>query len=102
MKLHFLDVNEDLGAVLDELIDVNAEWENLGLVLKLTPGKLKTIRNQRPDDDKRMWNVIEVWMKRGEATWRGLITALEDKKVDEGSLAKTIRKKVAAKACAEI
>ncbi len=81
--------------VIDELDDVNSVWKELGLALGLTPGKLDDIERDERKQSDRMMATITLWLKGGGATWQKLISALSDKRVGEGALAKAIEKKIA-------
>ena len=84
-----------MQTVLEELAYVNSIWKELGLALGLKIGKLNDIKRDENSEGDRMIATIDTWLRSGgQATWKGLIMALNSRRVGEGALAKTIEQKV--------
>ncbi len=83
--------------VLNELLDVNVLWRELGLALKIRRGKLDEIGQDKHNEAGRMWETISYWLSGNGATptsWRTLIAALRDPMVGEKQLADALTKKL--------
>ena len=58
-------ITDDLGCVLEEVIDVSAQWYHLGLQLKVKTGTLDSISIQfsRPRD--QLLEMLKTWLTTG-------------------------------------
>ena len=88
-----------LKQILDLLYYVSYKWDDIGIQVGLHQGTIESIQCNNNSVKRRMWEVIIVWLKRGEASWRNLIEALRSRRVEEHSLAKEIKNIVAEEAC---
>ncbi len=85
----------DLLAILRELLEVSADWYNIGLVLKLTPGILNAMKvgtYKEPRDCLR--DMLYEWLSTSpDPSWEGLIAALRDPVVGKVALARQLEAK---------
>ena len=50
---------DDLGHVLEEVIDVSSQWYHLGLQLKVKTGSLERIKTQFPDPRDKLLEMLK-------------------------------------------
>ena len=51
---------DDLGQVMEEVLDVSAQWYHLGLQLKVRTGTLDNIQAQFPDPKRQL--LVAEWV----------------------------------------
>ena len=81
---------DDLGLLLEELLDVRKNWYHLGLQLKQNFGTLDSIRSRRdfPDPTDRLLEVLKTWLTNADKpSWKTLTDALRSRNVGENQLA---------------
>ena len=61
---------------LISLLPIANEWKTIGILLKLTPGKLDSIENENNKDSDRLREMVAEWLKTLDATWEDLIAAV--------------------------
>ena len=85
-KPHPLDPGEDdLVDVMEAVLDIAAEWESLGIVLRITPAELYTISSKNHSDPKKcLRDVLFAWLQQrydtkrfGQPSWRMLCQAVQ-------------------------
>ena len=81
---------DDLGLLLEELLDVRHNWYPLGLQLKL---RTETLDSIRPSDPTlRLLEVLKVWLTTADnPSWKTLTDALRD--VEASQLANDLEAK---------
>ena len=85
---------DDLGLVLEEIVDVSAQWYPLGLQLKVRTGTLDRIQTQFPDPRRQLLEMLKTWLTTGDnASWKNLIDALRSRSVEESQLASVLETK---------
>ena len=86
--------SDDLGRVLEEVLDVSAQWYNLGLQLNVKTGTLDRIRSQFPDPNDQLREMLKAWLKTGNnPTWKTLTDALRSRSVGASQLAGDLKAK---------
>ena len=84
----------DLGEVLEEIVDISAKWYLLGLRLKLKFGKLDSIQAQFPDPKRQLLEMLKTWLTTSDvASWKILTDALRSESVGATQLAGQLEKK---------
>ena len=80
---------DDLGLLLEELIDVYGEWDELGLHLHLGYETLGAIIQQHGSDPiNRLLEVLKTWLTTSDNTsWKALTDALRGPRVRANRLA---------------
>ena len=89
--------SKDLKTVLNDLLDVNVKWKELGLTLEIRQGKLNAIDYDKRNAGERMWETISFWLSgngSSPTSWRTLLAALRDPLVGERKLADDIQAKL--------
>ena len=85
---------DDLGQVIEEVLDVSARWYHLGLKLKVKTGTLDMIRVLFSDPKGQLLEVLKTWLTTSENThWKTLIDALRSRVVGASQLADVLEKK---------
>ena len=85
---------DDLVCVLEEILDVSADWYDLGLQLKVGIGTLKSIRTEFSAPKHQLREMLNAWLATGDnPCWKTLIDALRSKMVGENQLAATLETK---------
>ena len=85
---------DDLGQVLEEIVDVSAQWYPLGLQLQVRVGTLDRIQTQFPDPRRQLLEMLKTWLTTGDNTsWRNLIDALRSRSVGESQLASVLERR---------
>jgi uncharacterized protein Yka (UPF0111/DUF47 family) len=67
-------------ALLKELSEVAAEWEDIGMLLNLNEGSLNTIKGDFPNQSKKCFReMIKLWLKQINPcpSWSAIIEVLE-------------------------
>ena len=83
---------DDLGLLLEELLDVNRKWCNLGLQLIVDRETLETIRGQFSDPRDQLLETLKAWLTTSDNTsWKTLADAL--KTMGESRLAGSLERK---------
>ncbi len=83
----------DLLDVLTELFDIRADWDTVGLALKLTDGALRAISAQHKDPKDCLRDMLRVWLNTSDASWSSLVQALRHPVVGQGNLAAELERK---------
>ena len=84
----------DLGEVLEEIVDISAKWYLLGLQLKLKSGKLDSIQAQFPDPKHQLLEMLKTWLNTSDnTTWKTLTVALRSQSVGASQLAGVLEAK---------
>ena len=85
---------DDLGHVLEEVIDVSSQWYCLGLQLKVKTGSLERIKTQFPDPRDKLLEMLKTWLTISDNTsWKTLTDALRSRSVEAAQLAGTLEAK---------
>ncbi len=77
----------DLLDVLTELCDVRADWEVIGLALKLTEGALRAIKGPFKPPKDCLRDMLRDWLNTSDASWSSLVDALRHPVVGRRHLA---------------
>ena len=78
----------DLGLLLEELLDVQTKWYNLGLQLNFTVSTQDRIETQFTDPRDRLLEMLKTWLNSGyNPSWKTLTDALRSRNVGESQLA---------------
>ena len=84
----------DLGKVLEEILDISAKWYQLGLQLKVKIGRLESIRVQSSDPEWQLLEMLKTWLTTSDvASWKILTDALRSESVGATRLAGQLEKK---------
>ena len=84
----------DLGEVLEEILDISAKWYLLGLQLKLKIGTLDSIQAQFPDIKRQLLEMLKTWLNTSDnTTWKTLTVALRSQSVGASQLAGVLEAK---------
>ena len=85
---------DDLGQVMEEVLDVSAQWYHLGLQLKLKTGTLDRIRTQFSDPRDQLLEMLKTWLTTSDNTsWKTLTDALRSRSVGASQLAGVLETK---------
>ena len=85
---------DDLGQVMEEVLDVSAKWYHLGLQLKLKTGTLDRIRTQFHDPRDQLLEMLKTWLTTSDNTsWKTLTDALRSRSVGASQLAGVLETK---------
>ena len=85
---------DDLGEVMEEVLDVSAQWYHLGLRLKVRVGTLDRIRTQFFDPRDQLWEMLRTWLTNSDSTsWKTLADALRSPFVGANQLANVLEEK---------
>ncbi len=84
----------DLQLIYGALFEVRAKWRPIGLELRLTPGTLDAIEQDKSNTSNRLEAVLLHWLRvtRG-ATWKQVIDALRSALIGEIQLAEKLELK---------
>ena len=81
----------DLGLLLEELMDVYQKWYLLGLKLGVSVQTLDRIRTQFPDSRDQLLEMLKTWLTNSDNTrWETLIDALRSRGVGENGLSQNL------------
>ena len=84
----------DLGEVLEKILDISAKWYQLGLQLKVNIGRLESIQVQFSDPECQLLEMLKTWLTTSENTsWQTLTDALKSRSVGASQLAGEVEKK---------
>ena len=95
----FLDLSgnqlslEDLGQVMEEVLDVSAHWYHLGVQLKVRTGTLDNIQAQFPDPKRQLLEMLKTWLTSDNTSWKTLTDALRSRSVGASQLAGVLETK---------
>ena len=98
LSQHYLPGNkltsDNLGCVLEEVLDVSAQWYQLGLQLKVKTGTLDRFRAQFSDPRDQLMEMLKTWLTTSDdTTWKTLTGALRSRSVGGSELAGELEKK---------
>ena len=86
--------SDDLGCVMEEVVDVSAEWYDLGLQLKVRTAELDSIRAQTGTPKIQLREMLNIWLRTGDdPSWVTLTDALRSRSVGAKRLAGTLKQK---------
>ena len=79
----------DLVNLLADVVDV---WENIGIVLKVSNGKLQSLRHSSLSEALKLADMLQIWLDEQPTpvTWSTVISALESKIVGKKQTAMEI------------
>ena len=84
----------DLGEVLEKILDISAKWYQLGLQLKVKIGRLESIQVQSSDPEYQLLEMLKTWLTTSEnASWKILTDALRSQSVGASQLAGVLQAK---------
>ena len=85
---------DDLGEMLEEVVDVSAQWYLLGLQLKVKIGTLESIQAQFAHPKRQLLEMLKTWLTTSDnTTWIALTNALRSQSVGASQLAGVLEKK---------
>ena len=86
---------DDLGLLLEELMDVYGEWDELGLRLRLGHETLVAIIQQHASDPiNRLLEMLKTWLTTSDNTsWKALTDVLRSRRVRANRLAGGLERK---------
>ena len=85
---------EDLSQVMEEVLDVSAQWYHLGVQLKVRTGTLDNIQAQFPDPKRQLLEMLKTWLTTSDNTsWKTLTDALRSRSVGASQLAGVLETK---------
>ena len=89
-----LSVN-DLPVVMEELNDIRAKWDDIGLQLRMSVGTLDAIKEQYDDPSHNLKETLKTWLKTSPSlpTWKNIVYALRSSTVGEIRLAADLEQK---------
>ena len=68
--------------MLEEVLDVAAQWYNLGLKLKVRTGRLNCIRTEFNTPEDQLREMLNAWLTTGDnPSWKALVDALRSRMV---------------------
>ena len=97
--MHYTDrvlKESDFCDIYHILYDARVKWRIFGIIFGVKLTDLKDIEDRYKDNDRRLEEVIQRWLKdRSQThTWGSLVMVLRDKLIDEGDLADKIEEKL--------
>ena len=85
---------DDLVCVMEEILDVSADWYDLGLQLKVRTGTLDGIRTEFNVPKHQLREMLKAWLNTGDnPSWKTLIDALRSRMVGASQLAAALETK---------
>ena len=85
---------DDLGCVLEEILNLSAQWYLLGLQLTVKTGTLDSIQVQFADPKRQLLEMLKTWLTTSDnTTWKVLTNALRSQSVGASQLAGELEKK---------
>ena len=85
---------DDLGLLLEELVNVCEQWYPLGLQLKVRPEVLDRIKEQFSDSTHQLLEVLKTWLTTSDnASWKALTDALRSQSVSGYQIADYLENK---------
>ena len=86
--------SDDLGCVLEGVLDAAAQWYNLGLKLKVRTTTLDSIQEDFTATQHRLREMLKAWLNTGDnPSWKTLIDALRSPVVGASQLAAALETK---------
>ena len=87
----------DFTDLLGILVDVDYDWEKIGIALKVEDRVLADLFTSREDNTVKLSRVLRSWMDKmpTNITWKVVLTAIEGQIVKHPSTAMKIRKVLA-------
>ena len=86
--------SDDLGCVLEGVLDAAAQWYNLGLKLKVRTTTLDSIQEDFTATQHRLREMLKAWLNTGDnPSWKTLIDALRSPLVGASQLAAALETK---------
>ena len=80
--------------MLEEVLDVAAQWYNFGLKLKVRTGRLDCIRTEFTTPEDQLREMLNAWLTSGDnPSWKTLIDAARSKVVGACQLAAVLEAK---------
>jgi len=84
----------DLGKVIEEVLDVSAQWYHLGLQLQVRVSTLDSIRIQFQSPRDQLLEMLKTWLTTSDNTsWKTLTDALRSRSVGASQLASVLMTK---------
>ena len=92
-----LQMKPDFTDLLGILVDIDYDWEKIGIALKVEHRVLADLLPSREDNTVKLARVLRNWMDKmpTNITWEVVLTAVEGPIVKHPSTAKKIRKLLA-------
>ena len=85
---------DDLGLLLEELMDVCHQWDKLGLHLHLGVETVDRIKEQFSSSRDRLLEVLKTWLTTGDyPSWKTISDALRSPRVRANRLAGSLESK---------
>ena len=85
---------DDLGRVLEEVLDVSSQWYTLGLQLQVRISMLDSIRIQFQNPRDQLLEILKTWLITCDNTsWKTLTNALRSRSVGASQLANVLETK---------
>ena len=83
---------EDVGKVLEELLDAHNQAHLLGLMMNVKPRDVEAIQATYQDPKDRLLHIIIAFLKQAEPrpTWRAIVNALKSPVVGLTALARRV------------
>ena len=86
--------SDDLGCVLEEVLDAAAQWYNLGLKLKVRTATIDSIQEDFTATQHRLREMLKAWLNTCDnPSWKTLIDALKSPLVGASQLAAALETK---------
>ncbi len=79
--------------VLTELLAVQADWEVIGLAVKMAPGALRAMKGPHKEHKHCLKDMLTEWLNTSNASWSSLVDALRHPIVGQGNLAAELERK---------
>ena len=89
---HLSVTSDDIGCVLEELLDVSSLWYLLGVQLKVRTSRLDSIQAQFPDHTRQLLEMLKTWLTTNRS-WKTLVDALRSRSVGANQLADDLETK---------
>ena len=85
---------DDLGKVMEVIVDVSAQWYQLGVQLKVRTGTLDSIQVQFSVPKCQLLEMLKTWLTTSDNTsWKTLTDALMSRSVEASQLASVLETK---------
>ena len=86
---------DDLPVVMEELNNIHAKWDDIGLQLRITVGTLDAIKEQYDDASHCLRETLTTWLKTcpSPPTWKSIVDALRSSTLGEVRLAADLEQK---------
>ena len=79
---------DDLGQVVEEILDVSVHWYSLGLQLMVRSSKLDSIQVQFSESKRQLLEMLKTWLTTSDNTsWKTLTDAVKSRSVEACTLA---------------